>query len=148
MRPRPSRPMQTPDGGATQGSQGMSASLVDAGREEVSSQLGLTRQAVRIPVAGDQAMERRPGELIDAAQQEVLQIQDSLVAARAHARAHAAADAAARIADGTYGICQACGRPIPPRRLQADPLTLFCLPCQDAREQGSRDRYRLDKRGG
>jgi RNA polymerase-binding transcription factor DksA len=82
---------------------------------------------------------------MDAAQQEVLHSQDAIAATRAHARAHAAMAAAGRIAGGTYGICQACGKTIPSQRLLAVPLTRFCLPCQDAREQETRDRYRLDE---
>lgn len=147
MRPQSSRPTQRPGREVAASSRDMSASPADAGREEVTRQLGLARQAVQMPAPGDQAAEHRPAELMDAAQQEVLLFQDTLVATRARARAHAAVEAAGRIADGTYGICQACGQPIPPRRLQALPLTAFCLPCQDAREQGNRDRYRWDEVG-
>ena len=28
---------------------------------------------------------------------------------------------------GTYGICEACGRPIPPERLEAHPAARYCL---------------------
>ncbi|MCS5718096.1 TraR/DksA C4-type zinc finger protein [Herbiconiux sp. CPCC 205763] len=42
----------------------------------------------------------------------------------------AEADAAlARVADGTYGLCQNCGRPIPPGRLEARPAARLCVPC-------------------
>jgi DnaK suppressor protein len=33
----------------------------------------------------------------------------------------------ARIDDGTYGLCTACGRPIAAARLEALPATRFCL---------------------
>lgn len=36
-------------------------------------------------------------------------------------------DALKRIADGTYGKCIACGRPITPARLDAIPWTPYCL---------------------
>lgn len=117
--------------------QGQPARPEDVGRDEVARQVGLAMQAVaRRPAPGEEVTGQRPAELIDAAQQEALEIQDTLVAARAHARAHAAVEAASRLADGTYGICQACGQPIPPRRLQAVPLAAFCLPCQEVREHG------------
>jgi DnaK suppressor protein len=106
----------------------------------------LVMQAARIPAPGDQSPGRRPAELLEAAQEEMLQFHDTLLATRAHARVHAAVETANRIADGTYGTCQACGQEIPARRLQAVPFTKFCLPCQDAREQGGRDRYRLVER--
>jgi RNA polymerase-binding transcription factor DksA len=98
-----------------------------------------------MPPPDNHGQDMRPAELMDAAQQEVLLSQDAIAATRAHARAHAAMAAASRVAEGTYGICQACGRRIPPRRLLAVPLTRFCLPCQDLQEQRGRDRYRLDE---
>jgi DnaK suppressor protein len=41
-------------------------------------------------------------------------------------------DALKRVADGTYGKCIVCGRPIPPARLQAIPWTPYCLEHQEA----------------
>lgn len=32
-----------------------------------------------------------------------------------------------RLEQGTYGVCVACGRPIPPERLEALPATPFCV---------------------
>jgi RNA polymerase-binding protein DksA len=34
-----------------------------------------------------------------------------------------------RIADGTYGVCQNCGRPIAPARLAARPTATLCVDC-------------------
>lgn len=31
---------------------------------------------------------------------------------------------------GTYGICEACGQPIPPERLEALPYATTCLKCR------------------
>jgi RNA polymerase-binding transcription factor len=36
-------------------------------------------------------------------------------------------DALKRVADGTYGKCIICGRPISPERLEAIPWTPYCL---------------------
>lgn len=143
MKPQPSHPQQGSGRERPVSSQDTSTRPADPRREEVSKQLSLAMNAMaRLPSAGDQTPERRPTE--DAAQQEAIQIQDTLVAARAHARAHAAVEAASRIASGTYGICQGCGQPIPPQRLKAVPLTPFCLPCQELRERARRDKYRLN----
>ncbi|MBV9369190.1 MAG: TraR/DksA C4-type zinc finger protein, partial [Frankiales bacterium] len=30
---------------------------------------------------------------------------------------------------GTYGVCEICGRPISPERLQARPATKTCIDC-------------------
>ena len=47
------------------------------------------------------------------------------------AEAHLAEiDAAlARVADGTYGVCAVCGRPIPDERLAVRPAATTCVGC-------------------
>jgi RNA polymerase-binding transcription factor DksA len=35
-----------------------------------------------------------------------------------------------RLADGTYGQCENCLQPIPPRRLEALPFATLCVACQ------------------
>jgi DnaK suppressor protein len=43
----------------------------------------------------------------------------------------AAVDAAlARLDAGTYGLCQSCGKPIAPERLEALPSAALCIDCQ------------------
>lgn len=44
-------------------------------------------------------------------------------------------DALAKMELGTYGVCEACGFPIPLARLRARPATPFCLACQAERER-------------
>jgi RNA polymerase-binding transcription factor DksA len=39
------------------------------------------------------------------------------------------AEAQQRLASGTYGICEICGRPIPPARMLARPETRRCVDC-------------------
>ena len=41
-----------------------------------------------------------------------------------------------RIDDGTYGICNACGRPIGEERLEALPWTTQCIDCKRKEERG------------
>jgi DnaK suppressor protein len=43
--------------------------------------------------------------------------------------------ALARLDDGSYGVCAACGLPIPLERLEAVPTTRRCVPCQEHRER-------------
>jgi RNA polymerase-binding protein DksA len=38
-------------------------------------------------------------------------------------------EALARVAGGTYGRCETCGRVIPPERLEARPTTRTCVDC-------------------
>jgi DnaK suppressor protein len=41
-----------------------------------------------------------------------------------------------RIEDGTYGVCEGCGKPIEEERLEAIPWTRLCI--EDARKQATR----------
>lgn len=43
--------------------------------------------------------------------------------------------AIARIADGSYGMCESCGKPIGKYRLQAFPRATLCLVCKQAEER-------------
>lgn len=43
--------------------------------------------------------------------------------------------AIARIDDGSYGVCIACGEDIAERRLAAQPTALRCVPCEAAAER-------------
>jgi len=39
------------------------------------------------------------------------------------------ARALAKLADGSYGVCDRCGRPIAPARLEAAPESVLCIEC-------------------
>ena len=41
--------------------------------------------------------------------------------------------ALSRLEDGTYGVCEACGEPIPAERLEAVPAARFCVKDQARR---------------
>ena len=60
------------------------------------------------------------------------------VLARLEARDHEALaeirEAEARLAAGTYGTCEECGRAIPLTRLRALPATRLCVTCETALE--------------
>jgi RNA polymerase-binding transcription factor DksA len=43
-----------------------------------------------------------------------------------------------RLDEGTYGVCEACGRPIDQARLEALPATRFCLEDQATAEREAR----------
>jgi RNA polymerase-binding protein DksA len=52
-------------------------------------------------------------------------------------RALTAIDAALqRIEDGTYGICERCGKPIDPQRLEARPWATLCIEDKRKDERG------------
>ena len=39
------------------------------------------------------------------------------------------ADAFRRLEDGTYGLCERCGKEIPLKRLKVEPFARYCVPC-------------------
>ena len=43
-----------------------------------------------------------------------------------------------RIDNGTYGICESCGKPISEKRLMARPVTTECIECKTEEEQKER----------
>lgn len=50
-------------------------------------------------------------------------------------------DSALRAAEeGTYGICEVCGQPIDPARLEIMPEARMCVPCKAATERRTRRR--------
>ncbi len=53
---------------------------------------------------------------------------------------HQVRAALARLDNGVYGVCERCGKPIEPRRLEALPYATLCRDCQEVteREGGAR----------
>jgi len=43
--------------------------------------------------------------------------------------------ALAKIASGTYGLCEECGQPIDLARLEVKPAANYCIPCKSKRER-------------
>jgi RNA polymerase-binding transcription factor DksA len=43
-----------------------------------------------------------------------------------------------RIHDGTYGVCETCGEPIPEARLSILPYARYCIACKAKKEQRRR----------
>ncbi len=57
---------------------------------------------------------------------------------------HDIRDALARIEEGSYGLCERCDEPIPPKRLEALPWARMCVKCQSAVEsEGRPDWYSI-----
>ncbi len=49
---------------------------------------------------------------------------------------HEVNSALERIAQSTYGLCSKCGMEIPDARLQARPMSVMCVACQEKSEIG------------
>lgn len=39
-----------------------------------------------------------------------------------------------KLEEGTFGICEDCGRPIPEKRLMARPIARLCIQCKEKQE--------------
>ena len=50
--------------------------------------------------------------------------------------------ALAKLDDGTYGLCDTCGKPIGPKRLQAMPDVVLCIECATAQPRAVAQRRR------
>jgi len=50
-----------------------------------------------------------------------------------------------RVRQGSYGICERCGQPIDPARLEAVPETTLCLSCKQISERSARSQPRLGR---
>ena len=77
----------------------------------------------------------RPGDFLDdAATDTVCRVLASLE--ERDRRVLAEIDAAeGRLSNGTFGVCESCGRPIPSPRLQALPIARLCVACERFAEQ-------------
>jgi RNA polymerase-binding protein DksA len=75
---------------------------------------------------------QHPADVSDFTYQRELQQTTQQLLDRETAQVEAAMRARER---GTYGICQECGRPIPPERLEARPEATLCVDCQRRLEQ-------------
>src|SRR6476661_5795 len=58
-------------------------------------------------------------------------------------------EALKKISDGTYGVCESCGETINVKRLQARPVTSFCINCKAEMEaEERREESALQSEGG
>ncbi len=102
------------------------------------------REALRKALAGDLSLlkelaEQSQGDLVDFA---LDSSQDEITSqiAEAESRELASIDMALqRMRDGSYGVCEACSKPIPMARLEALPYATCCIECQREIERGGPD---------
>lgn len=113
--------------------------------DKLRKTLLLRREALARSIKGDLSLLRElhgeaSGDILDAAADSV---QDEINSRLLEVESDEllAIDAAInRIADGTYGVCQDCDKPIPLRRLQAVPYVVDCIDCRRAAEKRSEAR--------
>jgi RNA polymerase-binding transcription factor DksA len=57
-------------------------------------------------------------------------------------------DAFQKLFDGTYGVCEACGKRIPEARIRLIPAVSLCVACKHARERMAERRLELAEWSG
>jgi DnaK suppressor protein len=109
--------------------------------QQMKSVLLRRRDALRRHLAGEleQASpldERGVGDSVDVAvDSDYREISSELIEVESRELAHIER-ALERMREGSYGICEGCGKKIPAARLQALPYATMCVQCQNRQEQG------------
>jgi RNA polymerase-binding protein DksA len=78
-------------------------------------------------------VDQHPADVSDYTFQRELQLTTEQILDRESAQVQ---EALRRREQGQYGVCQGCGRAIPPERLEARPEATLCIDCQRARDRG------------
>src|SRR5205823_5345261 len=84
-----------------------------------------------------------PGDEVDIASTEIAQAALQKLGSREQKHLGKIDYAIEKIDAGSYGICEECGEEISPARLEARPITLFCIDCKTLQEQ--RERQYVDE---
>jgi DnaK suppressor protein len=102
---------------------------LEAVRQELQTDLGSLTAAPRDPM-GAVSFGKRVGEGTTQAVERIAQVD---AAKKLDAKLRDVERALAKLDEGTYGACDACGTPIPPERLEAIPWAVLCVTCAGAR---------------
>ena len=109
-------------------------SRLETKKIELEQSIGRLTEAYPTPVSSTEANEG-PRDHEDVAT-DFLEIQnEQSILANQQALLTLVHNALKRLADGTYGLCQHCAKPIPARRLEAIPWAERCVACEAQLEQ-------------
>jgi DnaK suppressor protein len=87
-----------------------------------------------------------PGDDVDIASTEIAQTALQKLGNREQKHLGKIDYALEKIENGEYGTCEECGEEIAPARLEARPITLFCIDCKTLQEQKERQYVDDDER--
>jgi len=111
------------------------AARISAERESLHARLAALdrRRALRErgPLTGDNTP---TSDTLDTAQEAIAKEENLAVRGAMIERLKVLARADEKIREGTYGMCEACGKPILRARLRALPEAILCVPCAEAEE--------------
>jgi len=116
----------------------LGGTAVDASDLDQYRQFLLAKQRELLPslvgtLADAGRAEGRPGDPTDHATEEVQTTLQTHLRQRDTHLLRAIEEALARIAQGTFGVCDACERPIAEARLKVVPWTHLCRDCKEQR---------------
>jgi DnaK suppressor protein len=103
--------------------------LLEARRDDLAAELAELAEPVRAPGVQMQFGKRAGDHTADA----VLQMTRTVTAGELHHVATEIARALEKLEEGTYGVCDECGRPIAPERLEALLWATRCVNCQSTK---------------
>ena len=103
--------------------------LLEARRDDLAAELAELAEPVRAPGVQMQFGKRAGDHTADA----VLQMTRTVTAGELHQVASEIDRALEKLGEGTYGVCDECGRPIAPERLEALQWATRCVDCQSHR---------------
>ena len=93
----------------------------------------LVKEAGGTATSGD-ALDDQGRDLIDQASLETDRILSFRIRERDGRLAQKIKSALSKLEDGTFGICEECGTPIPEKRLRARPIAVLCIECKEKQE--------------
>jgi DnaK suppressor protein len=103
--------------------------LLEAERDRLVAQLGSITAVPRDPMAAV-GFGKRVG---DGTNEAVERITNVDAARNLGAKLKDVERALAKLAEGTYGLCDSCGAAIPEERLEAIPWAVYCVDCSRSR---------------
>ena len=111
--------------------------------EKLRETLVVRRDAMRRALKGDLSLlqelhQQRTGDVLDAAADTVQDELNSQLLEVESRELHAIEEAIARMDQGLYGNCEACGKAIPISRLRAVPYATDCIGCRRQAESNKK----------
>jgi RNA polymerase-binding transcription factor DksA len=97
-------------------------------------------QAAQAVTTTDGTDARLTADPVDRIQASGIAQNHAALASRAAQRVEAIRAALARVAEGSYGVCVACAKPIGAARLRVMPEAATCVGCQERRERSGGSR--------
>jgi DnaK suppressor protein len=100
-------------------------SVLERTRDALVAELAELTAAPRDPMAAV-SFGKRVGDGTAQAVERITQVD---VAKKLDAKLRDVERALTKLEEGTYGVCDSCGEPIAPERLEAIPWAVFCMAC-------------------